>query len=118
MMVVRYGAFYLFLTGCSLLIANILFASIRNFLPLKIPFDGGVIEFKYGWSFHLTLFTGKRNFQRGHWQSYLNKAFLAGLICVVLGIITFLLDNRQPDFIATFFGLDVLQDYEEFYAGL
>lgn len=94
-MVIRYGSYFLTLTGCSLIIANILFASIRNFIPLEIPIGTEKLVLKYGWSFWLTLFTG--------------------IICIILGITILLLDLRNPDTISTFFGIDVLQDYEDFY---
>ena len=42
---------------------------------------------------------------------------IEGLFCVFLGIIIFLSDLRFPDQTAEFFGIDVLQSYEEYFAG-
>ncbi|XP_067127779.1 dual oxidase maturation factor 1-like [Centruroides vittatus] len=94
-MVIRYGAYFLTLTGCCLILANILFASIRNFIRLEIPIGEEKLVLHYGWSFWLTLFTG--------------------LLCIVLGIAILILDLRNPDIISAFFGIDILQDYEDFY---
>lgn len=56
--VIRYGAYFLGLTGISLLSANLLWCVIRNPNPLVIPFEHDTIRMKYGFSFWLALFTG------------------------------------------------------------
>ena len=37
---------------------NIIWASIRNFNELKIPFEDGVMEFSFGGAFYICLITG------------------------------------------------------------
>lgn len=89
----RYGAYFLVLTGLSMITSNIIWATLRNVNDLKIPFTShDVLLFSYGGSFWVCLITG--------------------IICVVLGLIIFLMDKLCPSFIATFFGVDVLQDSE------
>ncbi|KAK6169115.1 hypothetical protein SNE40_020229 [Patella caerulea] len=91
----RYGAYFLVMTGISMVTSNILWSSIRNFNdPLIIPFtDEHKLEFVYGPSYFVCLITG--------------------VICMVLGIIVWILDLRFPAAIATFFNVDVLQDSED-----
>ncbi|CAL1536658.1 unnamed protein product [Lymnaea stagnalis] len=89
----RYGAYFLVLTGLSMVTSNIIWATLRNVNDLKIPFTShDVLLFSYGGSFWICLITG--------------------IICVVLGFIVFLMDKLCPSLIATFFGVDVLQDSE------
>ncbi|XP_059172376.1 dual oxidase maturation factor 1-like isoform X2 [Physella acuta] len=89
----RYGAYFLMLTGLSMVTSNIIWATLRNVNDLKIPFtDKDILEFSYGGSFWVCLITG--------------------LICILFGIIIFLLDKLAPSQIAIFFGVDVLQDSE------
>ncbi|XP_035207012.1 dual oxidase maturation factor 1-like isoform X2 [Stegodyphus dumicola] len=94
-MVIRYGAYFLSLTGGCLLLANILFASIRNAVPVEIRFDSKPLVLHYGWCFWLVLFTG--------------------LLCEVLVVIIIFMDLRFPEEIAVFFGTNILQDYEDYY---
>ena len=42
---------------------------------------------------------------------------IEGLFCIFVGIIIFLSDLRFPDETAEFFGIDVLQSYEDYFAG-
>jgi len=50
-------------------------------------------------------------------KAYLAMIYNVGLISVLLGFAIFILDMVIPDTLATFFGVDVLKDYEEFYPG-
>lgn len=95
-MVIRYGAYYLSLTGACMVMANIIFVSIRNHIPLVIPMGTEKISLHYGWSFWLNLLTG--------------------IACIILGFVILFLDLRYPEEISSFFSLDVLKDYEDFYA--
>ena len=54
----RYGAYFLTLTGLCMVTANILWATIRNYNELKIPFEDAVMEFTFGGSFYICLITG------------------------------------------------------------
>lgn len=93
-MVIRNGAYFLIMTGGSLLTANILYASIRFGSELKIPFSADhILEFHKGPSFWLCL--------------------IAGLVSVICGIITLVMDYLYPLEIATFFNVDPLQDFED-----
>ncbi|KAH9513091.1 Dual oxidase maturation factor 1 [Bulinus truncatus] len=89
----RYGAYFLALTGLSMIISNIIWATLRNVNELKIPFTTeDVLTFSYGGSFWVCLITG--------------------ILCIVFGIIIFLMDKLCPSVVAAFFGVDVLQDSE------
>ncbi|GFO23371.1 dual oxidase maturation factor 1 [Plakobranchus ocellatus] len=89
----RFGAYMLVLTGLCMLTANIIWGGYRNYVELAIPFTAeDVLDFSFGPSFWVVLFTG--------------------IICVILGVIVFLLDKLYPTHIAIFFGVDVLQDSE------
>lgn len=39
------------------------------------------------------------------------------ILCLVLGVATLIADLRCPDETADFFGNDVLQSYEDYFAG-
>ncbi|XP_070564580.1 dual oxidase maturation factor 1-like [Ptychodera flava] len=91
--IVRYGAYFLFINGTVLLLANLLFATLRWGPELTIPFKDAVIQFQYGWCFWVTLITG--------------------FLCIVLGGLILLLDYYLPAEVATFFGHDVIENYEE-----
>ncbi|XP_002732268.1 dual oxidase maturation factor 1-like [Saccoglossus kowalevskii] len=93
LLVLRYGAFFMALTGIDMLLANLLFATLRSGPDLTIPFEDATLMFKYGWCFWLNLITG--------------------LFCVIASIIIVILDYRFPSALATFFNSDILQDYED-----
>lgn len=57
--VIEYGAYYLGLTGLLQLLANIIWAVVRNANTLVIPFEDAELKPKYGFSFWLTLSNGK-----------------------------------------------------------
>ncbi|XP_076075078.1 dual oxidase maturation factor 1-like [Mytilus galloprovincialis] len=87
----KYGAYFLMLTGGVMVIANILWSTIRNFNELEIPLASDhVLKFKYGGAYYVNLITG--------------------VLCVLIGAIIWLMDLRFPSVIASFFGVDVLQD--------
>ncbi|XP_029839009.2 dual oxidase maturation factor 1 [Ixodes scapularis] len=97
--VLWYGACVLILTGSCLIAGTIVYASVRNFIPLEVPFYDGDqlvhVRMTYGWCF---------------WMNLVN-----GLVCLLVGIVVLFMDLRYPDIISTFFGIDILQDYEEIY---
>ncbi|XP_014663463.1 PREDICTED: dual oxidase maturation factor 1-like [Priapulus caudatus] len=96
-MVIRYGALLLGMTGGCMVLANILYAAIRNYNELVIPFGGdAAITFHWGWSFWLAL--------------------IAGIVSVLVAAVIYFMDLRFPEAIHAFFGVDILQDYEEYYA--
>ncbi|CAN8011194.1 unnamed protein product, partial [Ixodes pacificus] len=99
--VLWYGACVLILTGSCLIAGTIVYASVRNFIPLEVPFYDGDqlvhVRMTYGWCF---------------WMNLVN-----GLVCLLIGIVVLFMDLRYPDVISTFFGIDILQDYEEIYEG-
>lgn len=94
-MVIRYAAYCSLMTGASLLIANIIYASLRNANQLEIPFPDGNLVFHWGWSFWMCM--------------------AMGLIACVIGIVVFVLNFFIPEAIDDFFGIDVNQEFEEFY---
>ncbi|KAK3090918.1 hypothetical protein FSP39_015718 [Pinctada imbricata] len=55
----KYGALFLMLTGGIMVIANILWATIRNFNELKIPINAeAMLEFRFGGAYWINLVTG------------------------------------------------------------
>lgn len=42
---------------------------------------------------------------------------ILGLICVIVGVIIVIMDLRAYEALATFFGVDILQDYDEVLEG-
>ncbi|PVD38821.1 hypothetical protein C0Q70_01444 [Pomacea canaliculata] len=90
----RYGAYFLVMTGAAMVTSNIIWATLRNVNELKIPFsDKHVLEFAFGGSFWICLITG--------------------ILCIILGVVVYVMDLRCPQLIATFFNADVIQDSEE-----
>lgn len=57
-MVLRYGGYVSVMTGLSMLIGNIIYATYRNPNQLEIPFEDGHMRFHWGWCFWLSLVTG------------------------------------------------------------
>ncbi|XP_023724682.1 dual oxidase maturation factor 1 isoform X2 [Cryptotermes secundus] len=94
-LVIRCGAYFTVLTGAFELLACLLWAVIRNPNPLIIPFEDGSITTKYGIHFWLTL--------------------ISGIACFTIGLVILFLDERYPDQIALFFGIDPLADYDEYH---
>lgn len=43
---------------------------------------------------------------------------VSGVLCLIIGAAILVMDACLPENVAAFFGVDVLQDYEEFYPGL
>ena len=56
---IRYGACFLFLTGSLLGLASFTYGIVvQNDPPLKIPFQDGVLQPTFNYSFYLTTITG------------------------------------------------------------
>ncbi|XP_052769782.1 dual oxidase maturation factor 1-like isoform X2 [Mya arenaria] len=90
---IKYGAISLAFTGLCMVVANILWSSWRNVNDLRIPWEAGVMEFKYGGSYYICLITG--------------------VVCMIAGLFIYIVDLCRPDWATTFFGVDVLQDDED-----
>ena len=58
-MVVLYAALMLMATGCCLLSAAILWASVRNFVELAVPFNDGMLTTHFGACWYLALIFGE-----------------------------------------------------------
>lgn len=93
LVLLRYGAYFLFMTGTSMVVANIIWATLRNANPLEIPFEDGVMKFSFGGSYYVCLITG--------------------VVCMILAVVIRILDLRFPTQLVTFFGVDVLQDTDD-----
>ncbi|XP_068084064.1 dual oxidase maturation factor 1 [Anabrus simplex] len=91
----RYGGYFTALVGSLQLLACILWAVIRNPLPLSIPFDGKELTTVYGSSFWLTI--------------------VSGILAVLMGFLVILMDLLFPDETTIFFGNDPLIVYNESY---
>ena len=56
---IQRGAYFMFLTGSMLALAAFTYSIVvQNDPPLKIPFQDGVIQPTFNYSFYLTLITG------------------------------------------------------------
>nr|XP_027199462.1 LOW QUALITY PROTEIN: dual oxidase maturation factor 1-like [Dermatophagoides pteronyssinus] len=95
--VIYYGSLWIIFTGISLLSANfiVIFYSHCS-IPLTLAFDNGFLITHYSWCFYINL--------------------INGILCIIIGIITLIADLRLPDETAEFFGNDVLQSYEDYFA--
>ncbi|XP_077997408.1 dual oxidase maturation factor 1-like [Glandiceps talaboti] len=82
-MVINYAAYCMILTGLWLLLANLLYCTLRWGPELHIPFADGVLVFQYGWCFWITLSTG--------------------LLCLVYGCTVLVCNKTWPDKTAEFF---------------
>lgn len=54
----RYGAYLMSLTGAMLIYSDFVYFWLLPTNPLKIPFEGSILELKMGWCFWLVLTTG------------------------------------------------------------
>ena len=61
-MVLRYSALFTLVTGLLQIIACIIWAAVRNPVPLVIPFEEGALHTRFGAHFWLTLINGERPF--------------------------------------------------------
>ncbi|XP_043197075.1 dual oxidase maturation factor 1-like [Amphibalanus amphitrite] len=94
-MVLRYAALFTMMTGLLQIIACIIWAAVRNPVPLVVPFEEGVLRTRFGAHFYLTL--------------------INGIFCLLVGLTMIFMDIRYPEYLTDFFGVDPLQDYEEHY---
>jgi len=78
MMVVvpRYGAYLMSLTGAMMVFADFIYFSLLPGRPLRIPFEGVVLEFELGWCFWLVL--------------------TAGCLCLMVGVSISVIDLIYP----------------------
>ncbi|XP_028409191.1 dual oxidase maturation factor 1-like [Dendronephthya gigantea] len=91
--VIRYGAYFLSLTGVIVLLANLIYDSLHLGPELLIPFPDGSLNFTYGWCFWLS--------------------FSIGFLCLVLGVLIVALDYFFPGPVATFFNIDIVTEFED-----
>lgn len=55
----RIGGVLMCLMGFLMIVGNLCWRFIRNPFDLKIPFEEGILEPKFGWCFWLNLIAGK-----------------------------------------------------------
>ncbi|XP_071450148.1 dual oxidase maturation factor 1-like [Hetaerina americana] len=91
--VVRYGALWAVITGLLQLLACLIWVSVKNPIPLEVPYNTGDLVTFYGVDFWKTIFSG--------------------CLCIVLGVVVILCDLRFPDETTVFFSHDPLSEYEE-----
>ncbi|XP_063987740.1 dual oxidase maturation factor 1-like [Diachasmimorpha longicaudata] len=90
----RYAAYFTALVGILELTSCITWMSVRNPIPLVIPFEGGALVTSYGSSFWLTVF--------------------GGLLCLIIAAILIVMDLRCPNTLANFLGINILDQYDEY----
>jgi len=68
MVVPRYGAYTMVLTGVLVLSADLMYLWLLPDAPLQVRFEVGMLKFELGWCFWLTLVAGKRALTHSHTQ--------------------------------------------------
>lgn len=58
-LLIEYGAYATLLTGSALVMANVIWMTVRNPNELQVPFEDGFLVFHWGWTFWLCLATGQ-----------------------------------------------------------
>lgn len=61
MVVPRYGAYTMVLTGVLVLGADLMYLWLLPDAPLQVRFEVGMLKFELGWCFWLTLVAGKQS---------------------------------------------------------
>jgi len=82
----RYGANMVFLTGVVLLFSNFLYSQLIPARPLLIRMEQTVLSFSFGWSFYLVM--------------------IAGILCILLGGAVSILDLIYPHKFSTILEVD------------
>lgn len=82
----RYGAYLVFLTGLTLLFTNFLYSQLLPSTPLQIRMEQTILMFSFGWSFWLVM--------------------VAGVLCVLLGGAVSLIDLIYPHKFSTILEVD------------
>ncbi|XP_053209156.1 dual oxidase maturation factor 1-like isoform X3 [Panonychus citri] len=99
--VIEYGSLMMMLTGLSLITTNMIWALHNNPVPLEIPFQspsGGRVQFLHP------------DFSWAYWINLTN-----GLFCLLLGSFVYIIDIKYPDLTAQFFGIDIIQNYQDYF---
>ncbi|XP_076322486.1 dual oxidase maturation factor 1-like isoform X2 [Tachypleus tridentatus] len=96
-MVVRLAGYCTILTGGAVLLAILTWASIRQVPSLSVRLENDFLTTSFGLCFGLIVFVG--------------------VLCLVAGILLVYLDLTSPDLLASLFGVNVLNDYDECYIG-
>ena len=78
-MVIRYGAYFLSLTGLVILLGDFMYSRLHYGPALVIPFPGENLHFEYGWCFWLSLVTGE--FKTKYFSLYNNVTS----VCIFIG---------------------------------
>lgn len=126
-MVIQYGSVFMLFSGLSLLVASGVQLVMRSTIPLKVSFvEAGtmqtiVMQTHYSWCHYLNLINGTSSLLTFETIDKLPTLLLlllfAGITCIIIGVVTMFADLRFPDEAANFFGNDVLQSYEDYFAG-
>lgn len=82
----RYGAYLIFLTGIFLLFANFIYTRLIPPRPLLIRMEQTILTFSYGWSFYLVM--------------------VAGALCILLGGAVSIIDLIYPHKFSTILEVD------------
>jgi len=82
----RYGAYLIFLTGIFLLFSNLIYSQLLPARPLLIRMEQTVMTFSFGWSFYLVM--------------------VAGSLCILLGGAVSVIDLLYPHKFSTILEVD------------
>lgn len=125
-MVIQYGSVFMLFSGLSLLVASGVQLLMRSTIPLQVSFIEAdtmqtiVMQTYYSWCYYLNLINGISSLLTLVTNDKLLTLLLferAGITCIIIGVVTMFADLRYPDEAANFFGNDVLQSYEDYFAG-
>ncbi|XP_011309827.1 dual oxidase maturation factor 1 [Fopius arisanus] len=90
----RYAAYFTGLVGFLELLSCIIWASVRNPIPLEIPFEQATLKTTYGFSFWLALSTG--------------------ILSLLIAAVLIVMDLRCPNVLSNFLGINILDQYDEY----
>ncbi|CAK9304086.1 unnamed protein product [Gordionus sp. m RMFG-2023] len=93
---IKYSGFFWILTGLSLLTANFVFWLVKCPVPLHIHLGDSILQFSFGISFWTT--------------------FYLGIQSIMIGLAIVFADSKCYAHLMAFFGIDVLQEYEDYLA--
>jgi len=88
----RYGAYAMTLTGCLMLSAALVYHCLIPPNPLRIRFEDTMLSFKFGWCFWLTI--------------------IAGGLCMFVGLIILAIDLIYPNRFSTILEVDYDTPYD------
>lgn len=118
MVVPRYGAYSMIMTGLCMLSTNLIYWALLPCEPLIAHIDGSILAFDMGWNYWLVLVAGERlnlsyffNFS-GTDNIYHLRRYLTGIGCLFAGIVVTAIDLIFPHQFSTILEVDYDTPYD------